>query len=64
MSGVASARLRLVQQLAHLAASLNITVAGNEGIMDFFEKKCILSFSKKQEGEFDQNSTERSCDTK
>ena len=26
-----SARLRLIQQMGHLAASLNITVAGNEG---------------------------------
>ena len=26
-----SARLRLIQQMSHLAASLNITVAGNEG---------------------------------
>merc|ERR1719167_1586293 len=38
MSGVASARLRLVQQLAHLAASLNITVAGNEGANGMYNK--------------------------
>ena len=31
MNAVISARLRLVQQLVHLAGALNITVAGSEG---------------------------------
>ena len=31
MNAVISARLRLVQQLGHLAGALNITVAGSEG---------------------------------
>jgi len=33
-----SSRLRLIQQLGHLAASLNITVAGNEGANGMYNK--------------------------
>ncbi|XP_023345391.1 sorting nexin-5 [Eurytemora carolleeae] len=33
-----SARLRLIQQMGHLAASLNITVAGNEGANGLYNK--------------------------
>ena len=38
MSNVISARLRLVQQLAHLSGALNITVAGNEGANGVYNK--------------------------
>ena len=37
-TAVVSARSRLVQQLAHLAGALNITVAGNEGANGVYNK--------------------------
>jgi len=38
MNQLLSSRLRLIQQLGHLAASLNITVAGNEGANGMYNK--------------------------
>ena len=37
-NNVVNARLRLVQQLGHLAGALNITVAGNEGANGVYNK--------------------------
>ena len=37
-SGVVAARQRLVQQLGHLAGALNITVAGNQGANQVYNK--------------------------
>ena len=37
-SGVVAARQRLVQQLAHLAGALNITVAGSQGANQAYNK--------------------------
>ena len=38
LSNVINARMRLVQQLGHMAGALNITVAGNEGANGVYNK--------------------------
>jgi len=38
LNSMVSSRLRLIQQLGHLAASLNITVAGNEGANGMYNR--------------------------